>query len=88
MTSPILTAAELVTVTARQRRSAQRRALDRLGIPYKLDGRRIVVGRAAVDAVLAGKDVPAGAPEGEYDVDLRAVKRWGKRGEAENAAGS
>lgn len=87
MTSPVLSPAELVTITARQRRSAQRRALDRLGIPYRMDGRRIVVGRAAVDAALAGKDVPAEAPAEDYDVDLGAVRKWGRRGEDARDAG-
>lgn len=53
-----LTPEELRQLTGKARRNYQAEWLALNGIPYRLDGLRILVGRTAVDSWLGGKDVP------------------------------
>jgi hypothetical protein len=54
----LLTDAELVELTRMQRRAAQRRVLDAIGVPYRMrPNGSIIVLRAAVDLALGGVPV-------------------------------
>ena len=62
---PWLTASELQSATSKKQPSAQARVLRALGIPFKRrpDG-KLLVGREAVSAALAGTTAPKAAPSG------------------------
>lgn len=53
----ILSREELQALTGRRHSDAQVMALRRLGVPFKLDGRRPVVLRSAVEVALGGSVV-------------------------------
>ena len=60
---------DLRQLTGKARRGDQLEWLALNGVPYRLDGLRILVGRTAVDSWLGGKDVPQ-----ERGIDLSRVK--------------
>jgi hypothetical protein len=89
VTPLILSPDELQALTGgRVQRSAQRRELDFLGIPYKLrrDGSLVVFRAAAEHAALPGVAIAtAAAPESTFTVDLDAMRARRKHGKTATA---
>lgn len=75
----ILTPAELVFITKRERPKAQAKVLDALGVPYRPrpDG-SLVVSKAAAEAALGGPIGQVDDEPDEYAVDVEALRRHGK----------
>jgi hypothetical protein len=74
----LLTEAELVALTRRDRPSAQARVLRRLGVPFRThpsDG-VLLVSRAAAEVAL-GAEVMRGALPGEYEVNVKGIRGHG-----------
>jgi hypothetical protein len=82
--SLLLSDAELVEVTKRDRPKLQARILRRLGIPFvphPVDG-GLLVYRDAVRAILSGREA---ANQPIPTVDVEAIRRRGSRGQAQKA---
>lgn len=75
--SLILSTAELRTLTERQHRDSQQRVLRALGVPFRLDGSRIIVSRAAFEAAMLDRTTPEAANEA-YSVDFAALRSLGR----------
>jgi hypothetical protein len=82
--SLILTAVDLREVTRRTHSDAQQRVLRALGVPYRLDGRRIIVSKAAFEAALSDRALAPEAANEAYSVDFGALRRLagGKKAQA------
>lgn len=66
-----LTPSELAAVTSRKRTAAQAAALARRGVPFRFEGRRVLVERAVASAHGLLSDVPAPQQSG---INFAAVR--------------
>ena len=77
----VLSASELLQLTRRERPTAQARVLRALGIPFRehpTDGVLLVSRAAAAQALGASVQEAAGDTASVYDVDVDAIKNYGK----------